>query len=80
MNTTRALAWIANVFALNGRTLQSDDTRSSVPEWDSLGDLLLLSTLEEDFGIVISADDIAEIASIGQILALLERHDAFPPG
>jgi acyl carrier protein len=77
MNTANALAWIANVFAMQGRELHVDDTRASVAEWDSLGDLLLLSTLEEDLGIVISADEIAAITSIGEILALMDKHDAF---
>jgi acyl carrier protein len=77
MDTARALQWLANVLAIQGRELRPDDTRATVAEWDSLGDLLLLSTLEEDLGIVISADDIAAIDSIRQILDLMDARDAF---
>ena len=78
MDTAPALKWIANVLAIQGRDLKAEDTRATVAEWDSLGDLLVLSTLEEDLGIVISADDIAAISSIREILALMEAKDAFP--
>ncbi len=80
MDTTRALQWIANILAIQGRDLRVEDTRASVTEWDSMGDLLLLSSLEEDLGIVVSADEIAEIASIRQILALMEARGAFRGG
>ena len=80
MDTSGALAWITNVFAIQGRELRSTDTRATVPEGDSRGDLLLLSMLEEDLRIVVSADEIAAIDSIAEILALMERHNAFPPG
>lgn len=80
MDTSRALAWITNVFAIQGRELHATDTRTSVPEWDSLGDLLLLSMLEEELHIVASADDIAAIGSIAEILTLMETHHAFSVG
>ena len=80
MDTSRALAWITNVFAIQGRELRNTDTRATVPEWDSLGDLLLLSMLEEELRIVVSADEIAAIGSIAEILALMETHDAFSSG
>jgi len=80
MDTNRALAWITNVFAVQGRELRSTDTRATVPEWDSLGDLLLLSMLEEELHIVVSADEIAAINSVVELLALMEKQDAFSSG
>ena len=76
----KALTWIAQVLAIQGRELSMDDTRNTVAEWDSLGDLLLLSTLEEDLSIVVSADDIAAITSVAEIVALIEKKNALPPG
>ena len=80
MNTQRALEWIADVLAVQGRALTPEDTRNSVAEWDSLGSLLLLSRLEEDHKVVVSADDIEAMTSIGEICALLEQHNAFSAG
>jgi acyl carrier protein len=74
------LEWVADILAVQGRALTPGDTRHSVSEWDSLGSLLLLSRLEEDHGIVISADELTALTSIQEILDLLERNNAFPAG
>lgn len=80
MDIPKAMAWLTNVLAVQGRELTLDDTRGSVAEWDSMGDLLLLSMLEEDHGIVVSADDVAAFTSTKDIVALLEKHNAFCSG
>ena len=76
MDTQKALDWLTDVLTVQGRTLTLEDTRLSVAEWDSLGVLMLLSRLEEDHGIVVSADDIAKVESVKEICDLLERHSA----
>ena len=80
MDRQKALEWITDALGVQGRVLTLSDTRNSVAEWDSLGSLLLLSRLEEDHKIVISADDIAAIKSVQEICQLLERADAFSAG
>jgi acyl carrier protein len=77
MDTQKALNWLTDVFTVQGRTLTLDDTRSTVAEWDSLGSLMLLSRLEEDHNIVVSADEIAMVESVREICALLQDHSAF---
>jgi acyl carrier protein len=54
-----------------------DDTRDSLAEWDSLGSLLLLSALEEEHKIVISADDLEAMTAVREIVDLLQRNNAF---
>jgi len=80
MDTQRALEWLADTLSVHGRVLTLDDTRSTVAEWDSLGDLLLLSRLEEDLSIVVSSDEIAATRSIREIASLLEKSSAFSSG
>lgn len=77
MDTQKALDWLTDVFTVQGRTLTLDDIRMSVAEWDSLGVLMLLSRLEEDHGIFVSADDIAKVESVKEICDLLQNHSAF---
>jgi len=76
MDETKALEWISDVFAVKGRILSIRDDRMSVPEWDSLGTLLLLSRLEEDHGMIISADDVARIKTVREICELLNGSKA----
>jgi len=45
-----------------------------------MGDLMLLSHLEEDFGIVVSADELAAISSAKELFGLLERNNAVSAG
>jgi len=80
MDQQRALEWLTNIFAVKGRSVSVSDTRDSLPEWDSLGSLLLLSALEEEHNIVISADDLAEMNAVREVFELLERHGAFRSG
>jgi acyl carrier protein len=78
MDKSKALQWITEALGVQGRVVGLEDTRDSLGEWDSLGSLLLLSKLEEDHRVVISADEIATIKSVKQICELLEKANAFP--
>ena len=80
MDTNRAVQWLTEIFAVKDRTVTIDDTRDSLAEWDSLGSLLLLSALEEEHKIVISADDLNAMAAVRQICELLEKNGAFRSG
>ena len=71
------LDWLTDVFTVQGRRLTVEDTRMSVSEWDSLGVLMLMSRLEEDHGIIVSADEMANIGSVRQVCELLEKNNAF---
>ena len=77
MDTQKALEWLTEIFSIRGRVLTIQDTRDTVPEWDSLGDLLLLSGLDEQLGIVSNADEIAGVSAVKEIVALMEKSNAF---
>lgn len=77
MDTERALQWLTEIFAVKNRTITIDDTRDSLAEWDSLGSLLLLSALEEEHKIVLSADDLEAMTAVRQICEVLEKNGAF---
>jgi acyl carrier protein len=77
MDTDKALQWLTDIFAVKNRVVSIDDTRDSLVEWDSLGSLLLLSALEEEHSIVLSADDLEQITAVRQICDLLDKNNAF---
>lgn len=78
MDAQKRLEWLTNVLAVQGRVLTMEDTRATVSEWDSMGDLLLLGSLEEDFSIIVSSDELAGIGSAGELFKLMESKRAFP--
>ncbi|HEY2989748.1 MAG TPA: phosphopantetheine-binding protein [Candidatus Binatia bacterium] len=80
MDTAKALQWITEALGVQDKIVTLEDTRNSLAEWDSLGSLLLLSKLEEDHNVLISADEIVAINSVKEICDLLEKANAFPAG
>jgi acyl carrier protein len=51
-----------------------DATASTVQEWDSVASVTLLATIEEEFGVEIDVNDLAELLSFQSILAYLEAN------
>jgi acyl carrier protein len=56
--------------------LSADEIRSastaSVPAWDSLAFATLVSVIEEEFGVEIPVDELAELGSFNLLLELIE--------
>jgi acyl carrier protein len=73
MQEDKFLLWFAEVLAVHGRGLTLTDSRDTVVEWDSLGSLLLLMRLEEDYRIVVEASEIEAVQSIGELYVLCRQ-------
>lgn len=80
MDKEKALEWLTDVLSVQGRMLSLQDSRNTVSEWDSLGDLMLLSRLEDDLGIRVTSDDLAAISSVRDLSTLMEKNNAFCAG
>lgn len=73
MDLARSLVWITDVLAVQGRVLQVDETRESIPEWDSLSTVVLQARLAQEHGIVVDDDTMSTITTVQQIRDLLAR-------
>ena len=47
----------------------------SIPEWDSVGHMLLMSTLEEKFDIMLDMDDIIDFSGFERGKEILLKYD-----
>ncbi len=47
----------------------------SIPEWDSVGHMLLMSTLEEKFDIMLEMDDIIDFSGFERGKEILLKYD-----
>lgn len=74
MTQTEAVAWIAQVFEMPPGQLTPDTHRDNVPAWDSLGVLTLMASLDSDFGIILTDEDIQAVKTVGDILDVIRRH------
>ena len=53
-----------------------DLTREQLSAWDSLGHIRLVSSIEEEFGVQFSIEEIESLTSVGRVVALLQSHSA----
>jgi acyl carrier protein len=67
-------AVVAEIFELEEGGVKDDLTPETVDLWDSLAQLRLVTTLEEEFGIRLSMDEIESIRSIGGLREIVRRH------
>lgn len=74
MTQSEAIEWIVKVFEASPDQLTPDTHRDNVPAWDSLGVLTLMASLDSDFGIVLTDDDVQSVKTIGDILDVIRRN------
>lgn len=74
MTPTEALQWLAEIFEEPPGSLTPQTPRSAVKAWDSLGVLTLMARCDEDLGLLLSDEELQQMRSIGDVLAILEKH------
>ena len=47
----------------------------SVPQWDSIGHMNLIASLEDTFGIMLEMDDIIDFSSFAKGVEILKKYD-----
>ena len=74
MTVDEAVLWIAEVLNEPPALVRADTRRSDLLQWDSLGQLVLMSALDEQFAIKLTEAEIASLMSVQNILDVLGRH------
>lgn len=77
MTQRDGVEWIANLFEISPEQLTPDTLRDAISAWDSLGVLTLMASLDSDFGIVLTDDEVQEIKKVGDILDIMRRNGKF---
>ncbi len=73
MTESEALKWVTELFQ-EPSILTPELLRDGVKAWDSLGVLILIAALDDDFDIMVSDDEVERIRSVGDILDVLRRN------
>ena len=70
---------IMEIFARSlgvGEEIISDSLEyNSIPEWDSIAHMTLISELEDGFDIMLDTDDIIDMSSVSKAKEILGKHD-----
>jgi len=69
-----ALALVADIFETPPTSISAGTPRSGLAAWDSLGQLVLMSALDQQFGIRLTQEELASLDSVQRILDILGRH------
>ena len=64
---------IAECFKIDPSKITMEMTPDNVENWDSLGQLMLISNLEKELNMTFAIEEIFEIMSIGDIYKILTR-------
>jgi acyl carrier protein len=76
MNTTQTLHdIIAAALSIPAEQVTDDLSYQSIPEWDSVSHIYLITELEAAFNITIDTDEVLEMSSVEQVKETLRKHN-----
>lgn len=64
---------LAGIFQLDEKDLYDDLKMNDVARWDSLTHMSLITSLEDNFEIEFTMDEIMEMVSVGQIRLIINQ-------
>ena len=73
MKLEEALMWIADLFEESVEDIHPETLKEDIPAWDSLGVLTLMAELDENFGILLTEEEMQKLQKINDIFEILRR-------
>ena len=67
---------IRDVFDVSEETFSDDTAFADYETWDSLAHMRLIAGVETAFGIELTGDEIAEMATVGDLREVVQKHMA----
>ncbi|MGI9290318.1 MAG: acyl carrier protein [Gammaproteobacteria bacterium] len=68
----RVLQLMSNVFQVPVESLSEDSSYDTIDQWDSLQHMNLIFAIEEEFGVTLDDEAVADLTSVKRILEVLE--------
>jgi acyl carrier protein len=69
----RVIGIVETVYSVPPGVVDAKSSRDTIEQWDSLGHLVLMLELEQEFGLQLSPDDTQGLTSVPAIVAMLGR-------
>ena len=74
MNKEKLRTCFSQSLGIPMEQVTDDLTYNTIEAWDSVGHMTLVADLETAFDVVLDTDDILDLSSVGQAVAILGRH------
>ncbi len=72
-NKNKLYQSFANALNIEIYQIQDDLAYQSIPEWDSISHMILISQLEEDFEVSIDTEDVIDMSSVEKAQEILTK-------
>jgi acyl carrier protein len=73
-NNQKLINSFQEALGLDTSSIVDSLTYQSVPEWDSISHMILISQLEEDFNVSLETDDVIDLSSFAKAREILSKH------
>ena len=73
-NTEKLYYSFSQALNIDVSTIRDELKYQSIPEWDSISHMVLISQLEEDFDISLDTDDVIDMSSVGKAKEILTKY------
>jgi len=74
MNKEKLRTCFSRSLGIPMEQVTDDLTYNTIEEWDSVGHMTLVADIETAFDVVLDTDDILDLSSVRQAVAILGRH------
>ena len=75
MNTRdKVIKIIAEAIEIEVNKIDEDTAIGDFPNWDSMGQLVIITSLEKEFDIKFDPEDIMELEDVGDMIAAIEGY------
>jgi acyl carrier protein len=74
-NNEKFLEAFSEALAIPKTDITDDLAYQSISEWDSITHMILISQLEDTFGISIDTDDVIDLSSVGKAREILTKYN-----
>jgi acyl carrier protein len=72
-NKNKLYSSFANALNITEDQIQDSLAYHSIPEWDSISHMILISQLEEDFDVSIDTEDVIDMSSVAKAQEILNK-------
>ena len=74
-NTEKLTIAFSDALAIDPGAVKDSLTYQSIPEWDSISHMVLISRIEETFDVSIDTDDVIDMSSVAKAKEILKKYN-----
>jgi acyl carrier protein len=74
-NQEKLVEVFVNALNINNADIQDSLSYQSIPEWDSVSHMILVSEIETAFDVTLDTDDVIDLSSVGKAKEILAKHN-----